>query len=153
MKKVKIKRPEAQQEIFGTFYCAEELPNKAFLNESIKGDPALKIYLEALCKALGINRVRTVDPFDLEETEKAILEEVAADEPSVIISRRPCALLKYVKHAPAYSVDSDKCRSCKACMKIGCPAMTMGEKGAAVDSSLCVGCGICKSLCKFGAIK
>lgn len=120
---------------------------------NIKGDPALKIDLEALCRALGINRVRTVDPFDLEETEKAILEEVAAEEPSVIISRRPCALLKYVKHAPAYSVDSDKCRSCKACMKIGCPAMTMSEKGAAVDSSLCVGCGICKSLCKFGAIK
>lgn len=120
---------------------------------NIKGDPALKIDLEALCRALGINRVRTVDPYDLEETEKAVLEEVAAEEPSVIISRRPCALLKYVKHNPPYSVDSGKCRSCKACMKIGCPAMTMGEKGASVDSSMCVGCGVCAGLCKFGAIK
>ena len=120
---------------------------------NIKGDPALKIDLEALCRALGINRVRVVDPYDLEETEKAILEEISVPEPSVIISRRPCALLKYVKHNPPYIVDSDKCRSCKACMKIGCPATAMTDKGARVDSSLCVGCGLCKSLCKFDAIK
>lgn len=120
---------------------------------NIKGDPALKIDLEALCRALGINRVRVVDPYDLEETEKAILEEISVPEPSVIISRRPCALLKYVKHNPPYVVDSDKCRSCKACMKIGCPAMAMTDKGARVDGSLCVGCGLCKSLCKFDAIK
>ena len=119
---------------------------------NIKGDPATKIDLEALCHALGINRVRVVDPYDLKATEKAIVEEIAADEPSVIISRRPCALLKYVKAKPALTVDPDKCRTCKACMKLGCPAISIKNGKAVIDATLCVGCGICQQLCAFGAI-
>ncbi len=119
---------------------------------NIKGDPATKIDLEALCRALGINRVRVVDPYDLKATEAAVTEELAADEPSVIISRRPCALLKYVKAKPALKVDADKCRACKACMKIGCPAITKKDKKAFIDSTLCVGCGVCQQLCAFDAI-
>ncbi|MEE1280387.1 MAG: indolepyruvate ferredoxin oxidoreductase subunit alpha [Oscillospiraceae bacterium] len=119
---------------------------------NIKGDPATKIDLEALCKALGISRVRVVDPYDLKATEAAVREEIAVDEPSVIISRRPCALLKYVKAKPSAQIDSEKCRSCKACMKIGCPAISMKNNKAAIDSTLCVGCGVCSQLCAFGAI-
>ena len=119
---------------------------------NIKGDPATKIDLEALCRALGFNRVRVVDPYNLKETEKVIMEEISAEEPSVIISRRPCALLKYVKHAPALHVDSDKCRSCKACMKIGCPAISMKNSKARIDATQCVGCDVCKQLCAFDAI-
>ena len=119
---------------------------------TIKGDPATKIDLEALCRALGINRVRVVDPYDLKETEKAIMEEIAADEPSVIISRRPCALLKYVKAKPSLVVDPDKCRTCKACMKLGCPAISIKGGKAVIDATLCVGCGICQQLCAFDAI-
>ena len=119
---------------------------------NIKGDPATKIDLEALCRALGINRVRVVDPYDLKATEQVVMEELAADEPSVIISRRPCALLKYVKAKPALKVDADKCRACKACMKIGCPAITKKDKKAFIDSTLCVGCGVCQQLCVFDAI-
>ena len=119
---------------------------------NIKGDPATKINLEALCHALGINRVRVVDPYDLKETEKVIMEELAVDEPSVIISRRPCALLKYVKAKPALKIDADKCKACKACSKIGCPAITNKDKKAFIDSTLCVGCGVCKQLCAFDAI-
>ena len=119
---------------------------------TIKGDPATKIDLEALCKALGINRVRVVDPYDLKATEAAVREEVAADEPSVIISRRPCALLKYVKAKPPVEISKEKCRSCKACMKIGCPAISMKDNKATVDNTLCVGCGVCEQLCAFGAI-
>ncbi len=119
---------------------------------NIKGDPATKIDLEALCRALGFNRVRVVDPYNLKETEKVIMEEISAEEPSVIISRRPCALLKYVKHAPALHVDSDKCRSCKACMKIGCPAISMKNGKACIDATQCVGCDVCKQLCAFDAI-
>ena len=119
---------------------------------NIKGDPATKIDLEALCHALGINRVRVVDPYDLKATEQAVMEEIAADEPSVIISRRPCALLKYVKAKPALTVDADKCRSCKACMKIGCPAISMKDGKAKIDATLCVGCDVCKQLCAFNAI-
>ena len=119
---------------------------------NIKGDPATKIDLEALCHALGINRVRVVDPYDLRETEKVVMEELAAEEPSVIISRRPCALLKYVKHSPALEVNTEKCRSCKACMKVGCPAIAMKDGKAHIDATLCVGCGVCKQLCAFDAI-
>ena len=119
---------------------------------NIKGDPATKINLEALCHALGIDRVRVVDPYDLKETERVVMEELAADEPSVIISRRPCALLKYVKAKPALKIDADKCKACNACSKIGCPAITKKDKKAFIDSTLCVGCGVCKQLCAFDAI-
>ncbi len=118
---------------------------------NIKGDPATKIDLEALCRALGINRVRVVDPYDLKATEEAVKEELAAEEPSVIISRRPCALLKYVKAKPALYIDPDKCKACGACKKIGCPAITKKDKKAFIDSTLCVGCGVCEQLCKFDA--
>ena len=119
---------------------------------NIKGDPAGKVDLEALCRAVGINRVRVVDPYDLAECDKALKEELAADEPSVIISRRPCVLLKYVKTAPPLSVDPEKCRSCKKCMGLGCPAISMKGGKAHIDSTLCVGCGVCEQLCPFGAI-
>ncbi|MBR4910788.1 MAG: indolepyruvate ferredoxin oxidoreductase subunit alpha [Clostridia bacterium] len=120
---------------------------------NIKGDPAAKVDLEKLCGALGINRVRVVDPYDLAECEKAVKEELAAREPSVIISRRPCMLLKYVKAKPALIVDADKCRSCKSCMRLGCPALSIKNGKAAIDFTQCVGCGVCEQLCAFDAIK
>ena len=119
---------------------------------NIKGDPATKIDLEALCRALGINSVRVIDPYNLKEAESVVMEELAKNEPSVIISRRPCALLKYVKVEPSLIVLDDKCKSCKMCMKIGCPAISMKNGKAKIDATLCVGCGVCKQLCAFGAI-
>jgi len=119
---------------------------------NIKGDPAAKVDLEALCRSLGINRVRVVDPYNLKECEQALKEELEVNEPSVIISRRPCVLLKYVKSAAPLNVDSDKCRSCKRCMSMGCPAISFKDKKALIDSTLCVGCGVCKQLCAFDAI-
>ncbi len=120
---------------------------------NIKGDPAGKIDLEALCRAMGFTRVRVVDPYDLEACDRAVKEELAAAEPSVIISRRPCALLKYVKHKAPLRVDADKCRSCKSCMRVGCPAISMKDGKAAIDATLCVGCGVCSQLCRFGALE
>lgn len=120
---------------------------------NIKGDPAGKIDLESLCRAMGFNRVRVVDPYDLKETDRAVKEELAADEPSVIISRRPCALLKYVKHKPSLKVNVDKCVGCKSCMKIGCPAISIKDGKAHVDNTLCVGCGVCQQLCPVGAFE
>ena len=119
--------------------------------KNIKGDPAGHIDLEALIRSMGIEHVRVVDPYDLKVCEEAVKEELQFEGPSVIISRRPCVLLKYVKHNPPLSVDPDKCRSCKACMQIGCPALSM-KKTAVVDQTLCVGCGVCKQLCAFNAI-
>ena len=118
---------------------------------NIKGDPAGKIDLESLCRAMGFGRVRVVDPYDLKACDRAVKEELAAPEPSVIISRRPCALLKYVKHAPPLKVAPDLCRGCKACMRIGCPAISMKAGKAKVDATQCVGCGVCEQLCAFGA--
>ena len=120
---------------------------------NIKGDPAGKIDLESLCRAMGFSRVRVVDPYNLKECDQAVKEELAADEPSVIISRRPCALLKYVKHKAPLKVNTDKCIGCKSCMKIGCPAISMKEGKAHVDFTQCVGCGVCEQLCPVGAFE
>ena len=120
---------------------------------NLKGDPCAKIDLESLCRAVGINRVRVVDPYNLKQCDEAIKEELAAKEPSVIISRRPCALLKTVKHKAPLVVDQDKCVGCKACMKIGCPAISIVNGKAKVDATQCVGCGVCEQLCKLGALK
>ena len=119
---------------------------------NLKGDPCTKIDLETLCKAVGIRRVRVVDPYNLEQCDTALKEELAADEPSVIISRRPCALLKYVKHKKPVTIDAAKCVGCKSCMKIGCPAISMVDGKAKIDNTLCTGCGVCGQLCKLGAI-
>lgn len=120
---------------------------------NIKGDPAAKVNLEELCHSLGIPRVRVVDPYDLAGCEAAVKAELAADGPSVIISRRPCMLLKYVKAKPALAVETDKCRSCKSCMRLGCPAISIKNQKAVIDATQCVGCGVCGQLCKFDAIK
>lgn len=114
---------------------------------NIKGDPAGKIDLESLCKAMGITDVRVCDPYDLQKTEETVKAALSFSGPSVVISRRPCALLKYVKHQPAFTVDQTKCVGCKSCMRIGCPAISMKNGKAQVDETLCVGCGVCEQLC------
>ena len=119
---------------------------------NIKGDPAAAVNLEELCHAIGIKRVRVVDPYNLKECEDAVLEELSIEEPSVIISRRPCMLLKYVKAKPPVEVNSDKCVGCKMCLKLGCPAISYKNKKAIVDYTQCVGCNVCTQLCKVGAM-
>lgn len=120
--------------------------------KNLYGEPAGKVNLELLIKSMGINRVRIVDPYNIAECELAVKEELSVQEPSVIISRRPCVLLKEVKLSPPISVDSEKCRSCKMCMKIGCPAIAIKNNKAKIDETLCVGCGVCIQMCKFNAL-
>ena len=119
---------------------------------TLKGEPTNMVNLEKLCEAIGINRVRVEDPFDLVGFEKAVKEELAADEPSVIISRRPCALLKDVKFPGPIAIDPAKCVNCKMCMKIGCPSIVLKDGKPTIDSTLCNGCGLCTKVCKPGAI-
>lgn len=120
---------------------------------TLKGEPVAAVNLENLCRSIGINRVRVVDPYNIAECEKAVLEELAVDEPSVIISRRPCMLLKYVKAKSPVKVNEDKCVGCRMCMKIGCPAISFKDKKAKVDFTQCVGCDVCTQMCKLGAIE
>lgn len=120
--------------------------------KNLRGEPAGKVDLEALCKALGFNRVRVVDPYDLKAVEEAVTDELAAKEPSIIISRRPCVMIKGTVHKPPISVDEDKCVGCKQCMSIGCPAIAVKDKKAHIDPTLCIGCKVCSQMCKFGAI-
>ena len=121
---------------------------------TLKGEPVNGILIENIARAAGVpeEHIRITDPNNLAETEKVLREELAADCPSVIICRRPCALLKYVKHNPPLKVDADKCIGCKACMKIGCPCISVTNGKASIDATLCNGCGLCTQMCKKDAI-
>lgn len=119
---------------------------------TIKNEPTRQVDLVQLCHAVGVDRVVVADPFDVEKFEKIVKEEIAADEPSVIIAQRPCALLKKAGYTGKYIIN-DKCKNCKMCMKLGCPAISMTEHGPEIDETLCVGCGLCPNVCKFGAIE
>ncbi len=126
--------------------------NNPTTGKTLKGEPAPAVSIEKLCKALGVERVRVVDPYALDEFKAILLEELEAEEPSVIILRRPCILLPEVKAAPALYVDHEKCKGCRQCMTIGCPSISFGDKKATIDPTLCVGCELCTQMCKFEAI-
>ncbi len=116
----------------------------------IHNQPAPMLNLEKLVESCGVQDVAVVDPFDLKGTEKAVRQAVAREEVSVIIARRPCALLDKAPHAPCII---QGCRNCGACMKLSCPAIVRGEKGVRIDEALCIGCGMCVQVCPFKAIR
>jgi len=120
---------------------------------TIKGEPTRQVDLVKLCEAIGVERVKVVDPFELAEFEKTVKEEITAEEPSVIISQRPCALLKHVKFEGPLAVNQDKCTKCKLCMRLGCPAISFKEGNIQIDVTLCNGCGLCLKVCKFSSIE
>ncbi len=118
---------------------------------TIKGEPTRQVDLEKLCHAVGVDRVTVADPFDVENFEKILRAELAAEEPSVIIAQRPCALLKKAGYTGSCEI-TDACKNCKLCMRLGCPAISLTEAGPVIDDTLCNGCGLCMNVCKFGAI-
>jgi indolepyruvate ferredoxin oxidoreductase alpha subunit len=120
---------------------------------TIKGEPTRQVDLVKLCQAVGVDRVRVCDPFDLAEAERVIKEETAADEPSVIIFQRPCALLKHVKLSGVLRINTDKCTRCRICMRLGCPAVVDRGTHIEVDPALCVGCDLCTKVCRFNAFE
>lgn len=125
----------------------------AATGKTLQGDPTYAINIPALCKAIGVPNVIEINAFDIENLEKVIKEEVAKDEVSVIITKTPCVLLSKAKK-PLYTTLTDKCKKCGMCMKPGCPAMTRNADGTIhIDDTMCTGCGLCESLCKFDAIK
>jgi indolepyruvate ferredoxin oxidoreductase alpha subunit len=120
---------------------------------TIRKEPTKQVDLVKLCHAVGVDRVRVCDPYNLEEFEKTVKEEVGADEPSVIIAQRPCALLKNVKFGPILSINRDKCTKCRMCMRLGCPAIVDRGDHVEINSTQCVGCDLCTRVCRFGAIE
>ena len=121
--------------------------------KTLKGEDTYAIDLAALCRAVGVPKVLEINAFDIVELEKAIKESVNGDTLTVIIAKAPCALLKGQKFPNKCVVDAEKCKKCGMCMKIGCPAMTKQADGTVkIDETMCNGCGLCKSYCKFGAI-
>ena len=122
--------------------------------KTLKGTVAPNLCLEDICASLGIDRahIRAVDPKDLAALEAVIREETAAPCASVIIARRPCALLKSVKRKPSLRIDESKCVGCRSCMKIGCPCISIVGKKAKIDATMCIGCGLCPQMCRLGAI-
>ena len=120
--------------------------------KTLKGDTTVCLDIEKLCEAIGIKRVRICDPYETREFEKIVREETASMEPSVIIAKRPCALLKTSPGGKPYAVDPVLCRYCKVCLKIGCPAIADRGDKVEINNALCTGCGLCASLCVFKAI-
>lgn len=121
---------------------------------TIKGDPAPKIDFEILARAIGVKHVYTVDPFDINQCLEVLKREVEREEPSVIITNRPCIFADRTVISSPYFVDTEKCTGCKACTRIGCPAILWDDnkKQAFIDETLCTGCGLCPRVCRFDAI-
>ena len=125
----------------------------AATGKTLQGDPTYAIDIPALCRAMGVKNVIEINAFDIVNLEKTIKEEIAKDEVSVIITKTPCVLLSKAKK-PLYVAHEDKCKKCGMCMKPGCPAMTRNADGTIhIDDTMCTGCGLCESLCKFDAIE
>ncbi len=120
--------------------------------KTIRGEATKQVDLLKLCQAVGIDHVVVADPFDVKNFEKVVKTELATDEPSVIIAQRPCALLKTVKYSGTCKI-TDKCKKCKICMKLGCPAITVRDGAVIIDATQCNGCGLCTNVCPFGAIE
>ena len=122
--------------------------------KTIRGEATRQVDLIKLCQGIGVERITVADPFDVKNFEKVVKTELATEEPSVIIAQRPCALLKSVKYT-GHCVITEKCRKCKICMKLGCPAISVDKATGAVriDTTQCNGCGLCVGVCPFGAIE
>nr|WP_302600066.1 indolepyruvate ferredoxin oxidoreductase subunit alpha [uncultured Cellulosilyticum sp.] len=119
--------------------------------KTLKGEQTYALDLPTLCKAVGIENVVTVNAYDMKAVEKALREETAKEEPSVIITKAPCKLIIKEKW-PVHNVDHDKCVGCGACLKLGCPAIQKGDKKVTINTALCAGCGVCATVCPKGAI-
>ena len=126
----------------------------AATGKTLKGEDTYAIDLAELCRSIGVKRVIEINAFDIVNLEKVIKESVNGDELTVIIAKAPCALIKGQKFPNVCRCTPEECKKCGMCLKIGCPAITKQADGTVkIDETMCNGCGLCASYCKFGAIK
>ncbi|ADZ82994.1 indolepyruvate ferredoxin oxidoreductase subunit alpha [Cellulosilyticum lentocellum] len=118
---------------------------------TLKNEMTYAVDIPALCKAIGVPNVVTVDAYDMKAVEKALKEETAKEEPSVIITKAPCKLIIKEKWAN-FDINDETCIKCGMCLKLGCPAICKGEEGISINTALCAGCGLCASVCPKQAI-
>ena len=134
----------------------QEHPGTGF---TLRGQPTKQVDLKALCKALGIDHVRVIHPYDLEQVKSTLQEEINRQEASVIISQAPCVLHRreFKPLGGPLNIDDNACIGCKACLQIGCPALEWHPEGnrgkARINSDLCTGCTVCAQICKKDAIR
>ncbi len=123
--------------------------------KTIRGEATKQVNLIKLCEGLGIEHITVADPFDVKNFEKVVKEETEREDVSVIIAQRPCALLKTVKYEGFCQVNEEKCKKCKMCMKLGCPAISVNKETGfvSIDRTQCNGCGLCLNVCPFTAIE
>jgi indolepyruvate ferredoxin oxidoreductase alpha subunit len=129
--------------------------------KTLMGEATKMITIEQVARGVGVERVRAVDCYDLNEVERVLAEELDAPEPSVVVAYRPCALYTRLAGKRQFRIDPDKCRGCRSCLKLGCPALELGEsdpdkpkiRKVKVNPVLCAGCGMCIQTCKYGAIQ
>jgi indolepyruvate ferredoxin oxidoreductase alpha subunit len=119
---------------------------------TLQGEPTTSVDIEMLARSLGIESVRVVDPYDLEECRTVLTEEMNRDAASVVISRRPC-VLRVKEKMPAYAVSRHSCNDCGLCMRLACPALVMRDEEVKILADSCTGCGVCAQVCKREAIK
>jgi len=131
---------------------------------TLSGSKTRKAELAKICRALGVNTIKVIDPYDLAQTESVLKEEIASDALSVVITNRPCALYppeirKQIRETP-FQVNHDICIGCHACLRVSCPAISESEKltekkktKSQIDGSLCTGCSVCAQVCPVKAIQ
>ena len=120
---------------------------------NLQGEVASAIKIEDVLHAYGYENVIVVDPQDLTAMQKAVDDALASEVPAAIVSRRPCLLIKRIKHDIGQCVvDTDKCIGCKKCLSVGCPAVMIKGKKSCIDPNQCVGCTVCAQVCPVGAI-
>ncbi|MCK4966523.1 4Fe-4S binding protein, partial [bacterium] len=120
--------------------------------KTLKGEKAPVFDFEGVAKAVGVDYVRTVDPMNMEETEKTIKEACSQPGPSVVISQRTCVLLDKKQFSGPLHIDNELCNQCKLCLRLGCPAISLKDDNLVIDSQLCSGCGLCAQVCSRNAI-
>jgi indolepyruvate ferredoxin oxidoreductase alpha subunit len=120
---------------------------------TLQGEKTAAVKIEDFGRACGLERIFTINPYDLEQSEEVIFREIEAEEASLIISKAPCPLHERRKVGPSRAIDQDECRGCELCLNLGCPAIEGGEDHPHINGMLCAGCGLCQHVCPAGAIR
>jgi len=119
---------------------------------TLMGEATKAVSIEDIGRACGIERVSVIDPYNLDQAGRVISDEIAADAPSLIVSRAPCPLRERKRVGASRKILAEECKGCELCLNLGCPAIEGGEDGPRINETLCAGCGLCQQVCPAGAI-